>query len=442
MKIILENVRTFDQRAEFPLTPLTFLVGENSTGKSTLLGMMSALFHSYTFPIEPDFNRMPYSLGTYNTISTYKGGRVGHSPYFAMGYEMPLKGESSILKVMATYVNHEGIPSLDKLDVCVGEGAEKRSLNLKVLDRRSESLQVMATMQSRDQGTDEFQFSVAWNRDIFFAGDPLNLIMSGYYNARRNKAGGAKSYSAEDIETGNRLLSFLSFTQMVPLPFSIAPIRTEPQRLYDQARQYVSPMGVHIPFILDRMLSAREKKMPNDPEDTINRFGKEGGLFEGLSVKHLADDPTYPFELRIKLGRKRNLIDVGYGVSQALPVVVQSAIMEDGHMILMQQPEVHLHPRAQAALGTLFCNVAAVGNRTFVIETHSDFIVDRVRQEVAKGTIPASSVSILFFHREGYESKVYPLNLDDNGNVVNAPHLYREFFLREEMNLFTRNSNG
>ena len=53
-------------------------------------------------------------------------------------------------------------------------------------------------------------------------------------------------------------------------------------------------------------------------------------------------------------------------------------------MFLLQQPEVHLHPQAQAALGTLFCQVAA-GGRQLIIETHSDYIIDRVRMDVRDG---------------------------------------------------------
>jgi predicted ATPase len=73
-----------------------------------------------------------------------------------------------------------------------------------------------------------------------------------------------------------------------------------------------------------------------------------------------------------------------------------------------------------------------------LIETHSDFLVDRVRQEVAKGTISPDKVMILFFDRSKFETTIYPITLDRLGNIENAPLHYREFFLQEEENLFTR----
>ena len=134
-----------------------------------------------------------------------------------------------------------------------------------------------------------------------------------------------------------------------------------------------------------------------------------------------------------------NLTDVGYGISQALPIIVQSVLKGAGPALLMQQPEVHLHPRAQAALGTFFAKlVAGERNRMVVIETHSDCLVDRIRQEVAADTIDPSRVLVLFFHKPSLETRIWPITLDKFGNVENAPRQYREFFLKEELNLFNR----
>ena len=104
----------------------------------------------------------------------------------------------------------------------------------------------------------------------------------------------------------------------------------------------------------------------------------------------------------------------------------------------MQQPEVHLHPRAQAALGTFFSGLVKEGSRSFVIETHSDFLIDRVRQEIAAKTLPADHVGILFFERDGLKTTIHDLRLDEQGNVLNTPPGYRRFFMEEEMRLLTR----
>ncbi len=101
-------------------------------------------------------------------------------------------------------------------------------------------------------------------------------------------------------------------------------------------------------------------------------------------------------------------------------------------MFLLQQPEVHLHPQAQAALGTLFCNVAA-GGRQLVIETHSDYIIDRVRMDVRDGTtgLKPEDVSILYFEPGDPAVKIHSIRIDGAGNVLDAPQGYRQFFAEE-----------
>jgi predicted ATPase len=133
-----------------------------------------------------------------------------------------------------------------------------------------------------------------------------------------------------------------------------------------------------------------------------------------------------------------NLAHVGYGVSQSLPVIVESVLAPKSKTLLLQQPEVHLHPRAQAALGSLFADLAKSGPNNFVIETHSDYLVDRVRIEVSEGRLDPERVQILFFERAGLGTTIYPLRMDASGNVLNPPPTFRDFFLREELRLLSR----
>jgi predicted ATPase len=148
---------------------------------------------------------------------------------------------------------------------------------------------------------------------------------------------------------------------------------------------------------------------------------------------------TDPFQIQVAVaGPAVNLTDVGYGVSQALPIVVQSVLKTTSRVLLMQQPEVHLHPRAQAALGSFFAGLIEADERLVIMETHSDYLVDRVRQEVASGKLDRNKVQILFFDKPKLETKIYPITLDESGNIESAPETYRSFFLREQLNLFSR----
>ena len=134
---------------------------------------------------------------------------------------------------------------------------------------------------------------------------------------------------------------------------------------------------------------------------------------------------------RIK-GPQRNLIDVGYGVSQVLPVVTELLRTDAPSVFLLQQPEVHLHPSAQAALGSLFCQIAGP-KRQLVVETHSDHLLSRVRMDVrdGEGNLKPEDVSILFFERRDLDVHIHSLRIDDEGNILDAPPGYRRFFMEE-----------
>jgi predicted ATPase len=101
-------------------------------------------------------------------------------------------------------------------------------------------------------------------------------------------------------------------------------------------------------------------------------------------------------------------------------------------LFLLQQPEVHLHPKAQAALGSLFCSIASQ-RRQLIVETHSDYIIDRVRMDIRdkKSDLKPEDVSLLFFEPGELEVKIHSLRFDETGNVLDTPEGYRDFFMTE-----------
>ena len=124
--------------------------------------------------------------------------------------------------------------------------------------------------------------------------------------------------------------------------------------------------------------------------------------------------------------------NAGYGVSQALPLITELFKPDSPPMFLLQQPEVHLHPSAQAALGTLFCSIASK-ERQLVVETHSDFILDRVLMDIRDKTTDLSpdDVSILYFEPNDLDVTIHSLRIDDRATIIDPPDSYRQFFMDE-----------
>ena len=149
-----------------------------------------------------------------------------------------------------------------------------------------------------------------------------------------------------------------------------------------------------------------------------------------IAIEDLPEDA--PELVRGRKGLKRNLMDVGFGVSQVLPVLAALFRADRSPMFLLQQPELHLHPSAQAALGSLFCRTAEA-ERQLIIETHSEYIVDRVRMDIRdrKTALTPDDVSILFFERTDHDVRIHSLRFDEQGNIVGAPDGYGQFFMDE-----------
>ena len=129
---------------------------------------------------------------------------------------------------------------------------------------------------------------------------------------------------------------------------------------------------------------------------------------------------------------------MGYGISQILSVVTELLRRDSSTMFLLQQPEAHLHPSAQAALGGLFCRMIDDKKHQLVVETHSDYLLDRVRMLIrhCKTKLKPEDVSILFFERQGFGVAIHSLRLDEQGSIQNAPKGYRRFFMEEFDRLF------
>jgi hypothetical protein len=434
MRILVSGVRSFVGTTALQLRPLTLLVGENSAGKSTLLGMTDAVLNGRFLVRRPTFNVPPYELGSFDDIASYSGGSAGRAKKFSVGFDREDRRE----RLVATYEGDEGQPTLAKVE------CQYLDSNLTVTFSAN-SLRVHGSIGpeivARESGrgnalTADQALPLDLKVDLSDASVPTNTVRDWRFSFYRSLIDSQKPTERQHLLFSVvRRLPLFSFGDGDPNARSIAPVRTRPRRVYDAAQDQPDPEGDYIPFVLARTLS----KGGSEAEAlrrALERFGAESGLFTGIKSRRLSRRTLWPFQIEVEnSGPSKNLIDVGYGVSQALPIVVES-VLPGPPTLLVQQPEVHLHPRAQAALGTFFAELASQQRRRFVVETHSDYLIDRVRMAVAAKILSPDDVLIAFVHRPRASSKVHELNVDTSGNVLGAPRSYREFFLREQLRLF------
>ena len=442
-RIFLKNFRCFNDEQTARLAPLTLLVGENSTGKTSFLASIRALWVAAYNLRSLDFKEEPYDLGSFDEIAHFRGGRADPAKRFEAGFAISDKlgkcAGSSSQRFDVTFEEKANVPIPSKIRLTDEEGGvwmESDYQDDKPLQHRigTPNGRWVWNVPKNSPFYDILRFEYSFSPMVF--GDMQDVWVSA---SNSPDTPGDKDWKM--IEKLHQ--KFLSRSRLPsPKVYASAPVRSKPRRTYDRSKLARDPEGDYIPMYLANVHS-QDPGGWEDMREKLEDFGQRAGLFDEISVRTLGNRPSDPFQLQIKkYGRRskgpaRNLIDVGYGVSQALPVVTE-LLRGGAPLFLLQQPEVHLHPSAQAALGSLFCQIA-VPARQLVVETHSDHLLDRVRMDVrdGKGKLKPHDVSILFFERRDLDVRIHSLELDGDGNVLGAPPGYRNFFKAE-----TRRSLG
>ena len=138
--------------------------------------------------------------------------------------------------------------------------------------------------------------------------------------------------------------------------------------------------------------------------------------------------------------------DVGFGISQVLPILVEGMMAPPSSTIIMEQPEIHLHPKMQAELADLFIDILQLQTKRkssikkyLIIETHSEYIIKRIRRRIAEGVISPKHVAIYFVnprnkeHPDTAEIQLAPISKD---GTIEWPEDFYMTELEDEMAFF------
>jgi predicted ATPase len=216
----------------------------------------------------------------------------------------------------------------------------------------------------------------------------------------------------------------------------LGPLREFPHREYSWAGESPPDVGSGGKQWLAAYLAAADRKLVPPSGKRKMPFGavvaawlKELGLIAAFEVRKIAGVRSY--QVKVRLNEKSQLVhlpDVGFGVSQVLPVLVQSLYAPAGGTVIMEQPELHLHPGVQSNLADFFVHTSMnradeTGGRVqFLLESHSEHFLRRLQRRIADETIPAKDVAIYFcLADQNGESCMERLQLDEFGNIINWP---------------------
>ena len=461
--VTLENFRCFREKQTVKLAPLTLLVGENSTGKTSFLALLRAMAEFSFEGKTPNFKEDPFDLGTFDEI-VHNGRDIGNRPgaafvsKVAMLMPVPFFGrsgdvqENTCVEIELTFekqtLGTAPDPIRQYISTITGWAEEVIDQKEATYSARIGTERGEWSMQSPIQSPIELDLlshlgSIHFRLIMHFMPDdafPDNQQGPKFTSLRDSPELSEKDRDSLEVLSyvGAGVLRVFSSFQTLKGVFASAPIRSQPERTYNPGGWVRRPEGNHVPMRFAEM-SALNPQQWQSLKKHLQEFGSRSGLFDEIKVLHFGKAGSDPFQIQVRKQSGdeeepyQNLIDVGYGVSQALPLV--SELLEPSEpteLFLLQQPEVHLHPRAQAALGSLFCEVAA-GGRQLIVETHSDHLIDRIRMDVRDGktSLTPEDVRILYFERVGLDVKIHEIWYDEYGNLENVPPSYRRFFMEE-----------
>lgn len=450
-RVVFEGVRCFYHQHQCSIKPITLLVGENSSGKTTFLALTRLAWDVAMGNLSDDiFNEEPFLLGAYEQIASWRGGKAGRAKSFLVGEQIDVKLNSrqashglfgEQVQITARFSSQGSQSKLDEwvlecghFKLTVTPSAKRGHLDLPA----AILFDITVTTPQGSAAVNDFPaFRGGMNTNVLV--DVVVRFIAtemGVQSTEKTTANQPILLNEIELQTLSRISSQVS-SSIGLRPYAFAPIRTRPQRTYDPLKDVPKPEGSHVPMVLARTFSERSESSER-LRQAIEMFGKMSGLFKSVEVKRKGQKESDPFQLSVKTtGQAFNLVDVGYGVSQALPIIVDVIQNPTNSTFLLQQPEVHLHPKAQAELGSFLATFVKEQKKRFIIETHSDYLLDRIRMDVRdKKYINPGDVSILYFEGAHGGVQIHSLGIDEFGNIINAPSTYRQFFLQEERRMF------
>lgn len=232
----------------------------------------------------------------------------------------------------------------------------------------------------------------------------------------------------------------LALEKMLRAVCYLGPLRSRGERLYQWAGGEPADVGYAGEQAISAMLAAKERMINTGYRKRTRGFQKliaeelqQLGLIDAFEVRQISANRK-EYEVKIKIPGSPDWVDlpdVGFGVSQVLPVVVQSFYAPPGSILFIEQPELHLHPSAQSNLADLFIDVLASRedgeprNIQLIIETHSEHFLNRLQRRIAEANpekvIRREDVACYFAQTTGKESRLEALQMDIFGNIGNWP---------------------
>ena len=427
----IKNFKAWKDTGAIRMAPLTVIFGANSAGKSSLGHLLLALKQT---TLLSDRKRALH-LGDKSSLidlGTFADCVHAHDLAKALEFSLtwrlaaPLTLRNSLIRAESYSGNIVTLES--RIKAGKGEQPEVESLKYQLAETGDRVLSVTHGRTAGGAGTldtDPLKLVKAVGRKWLLDPPEKFYRFSDTTLARYQNADFLAQFALET----ERLLGSLYY---------LGPLRRHPERTYQWSGDMPSDVGSQGEFAIAALLAATADgrqlnrglgQRKQGFEAFIASWLKALGVISNFNVKPVAKGRK-EFEVLIRThphAPEVKLTDVGFGISQVLPALVQAFYAPPNSMVWMEQPEIHLHPRVQAELADVFISAVQAReggkprNVQLIVESHSEHFLTRLQRRVAERVIKPQDVAVYFCKRSDGAAELEPLALNLYGEIENWP---------------------
>ena len=425
----IQNFKGWQDTGLIKMAPLTVFFGANSSGKSSIGHLLLTLKQTVDNPdrktvVFPGSNNSPIQFGSMQNLIYHRDteNKIKFEYLWDLAKPIDIMDAKNKEKYRGSAIQFSASIGLNEQ-----KASEVDRLSYDLFYNQNKSLSV--TMK-KGSSKASYTIDAEGYKLVKTTGRPWDVGMPvRFYGFPETVV--AYHQNADFVQTLNLL-----HEQLFGSIYYLGPMRNSPLRLYPWSGSEPDSVGysgentIHaILAAQDRMMNMRKGRMKKPFKAIIAEKLKEMGLIDGFEVNPISEShQSYEVKVRTKGSNDMvDLPDVGFGVSQVLPVLVQLFYAPAKSIIIMEQPEIHLHPKAQAALADvmidaiLSCENGMERGIQLIIETHSEHFLRRLQRRIAEDVISNSHIAAFFANTRTNPTSLELLNVDSFGNISNWP---------------------
>ena len=400
-ELSVQNFKSWKDTGKLQVAPLTGFFGANSSGKTSILQTLLMLKQTVERP--PDWDGV-IDFGDDNSIvnlGSFDDLIHQHKRDIPLGISLSWKFSEKL---------------------SIGDIAEVDTLSfeLSVFDNENS-----VPGMSFNYKVGEQSLSVDWDgQDVRLIAVPVKL---GYHDESLFRCYGIHSAHYYNQEVFSSLQT--RFENLFRSIRYLGPLREYPRRYYAWHGKHSPGVGQRGEDMVTALFSGRIQLRSLDEQ--IPKWLQRLDLIDSYRLNPVSgSERDYEFLVRkYKGGPEVRLTDVGFGVSQVLPVLVLCYYVPEGSILILEQPEAHLHPKVQSELADLLIEVVKERQLQIILESHSEHLLIRLMRRIAEEQISADDTAFYFCEMNEGVSEIERLNVDDYGNITNWP----QHFFGDEM---------